>query len=104
MTDQLVATDIVDRAETVMMGISRGPWKLKTVKHEKYKPEVVHTPNGCLWHPSLGQINNVNDGLFIAAARDLVPELVAEVKRLYTENRRLVEQLDAAAVGGSCGD
>lgn len=90
MKQQLEATDLVHRAETLMMGVTRGPWKLGNRK----RPDVVHTPHGCLWHPDLGEINNVNDGIFVAAARDLVPELVAEVKRLYAENRALVEQLD----------
>lgn len=89
-TTELVATDLVARAETALMGVSRAPWKMGS----RQWPDVVHCPNGCLWHPDRGEINNVNDGLFIAAARTLVPELVAEVKRLYTENRRLVEQLD----------
>jgi hypothetical protein len=81
---------LVANAETILMGVSRGPWKMGNRAH----PDVVHSPNGCLWHPERGEINNVNDGLFIAAARTLVPEMVEEIKRLYAENQRLVEKLD----------
>lgn len=90
---KLEATDVVERAEIALMGVSRGPWKMGNRAH----PDVVHNPNGCLWHPDRGEINNINDGLFIAAARTLVPEMVDEIKRLYEENRRLVEQLSTTS-------
>lgn len=92
MNKQLEATDVVQRAEVLMMGISNGPWRMGNRAH----PDCVITKRGnCMWHPERGEINNINDGIFIAGCRDLVPDLVAEVKRLYAENRSLVEQLAA---------
>lgn len=70
--------DVVDRAKTALEGISEGPWKMG---NRNYR-DVVMTPSGCLWHPALGCINHKPDGGFVAAARELVPELVAEVERL----------------------
>jgi len=80
-------TDIVERAKELRAGITRGPWKLKTMRREKYQPDVVHTPHGCLWHPSMGNINNRADGEFIAAAPELVDGLIAEVERLRALQR-----------------
>lgn len=73
-----MADDIVARARAALEGVTRGPWKLGN----RHYPDVVHTPRGCLWHPDLGRINDPTDGEFIAAARTLVPELLAEVERL----------------------
>lgn len=73
-----MSTDVVARAREALEGVTKGPWKLGNRAY----PDVVHTPHGCLWNPSRGEINNPQDGEFIAAARSLVPELVAEVERL----------------------
>lgn len=71
-------SDIVERTRAAMEGTSPGPWKMGDRRH----PDVVIAKNGCLWHPRLGVINHRADGEFIAAARTLVPELVAEIERL----------------------
>ena len=71
-------TDIVERAKAALEGVTKGPWKLGNRRY----PDVVHSRSGCLWNPSRGEVNNPADGEFIAASRDLVPELVAEVERL----------------------
>lgn len=94
-------SDVVERAKAALEGVSRAPWKMGNRTH----PDVVHTPNGCLWHPILGEINHRADGEFIAQARTLVPELVAELERardLITEFRkrdesatRVIERLKA---------
>lgn len=82
-------SDVVERAKAALEGVSRGPWKLGNRTY----PDVVHSPNGCLWNPDRGEINHQADGEFVAAARSLVPELVAEVERL----RDLRPQLEAFA-------
>lgn len=72
--------DVVARAREALENVTRGPWKLGNRGY----PDVVHTPNGCLWHPTRGDINNQRDGEFVAASRSLIPELIAEVERLHS--------------------
>lgn len=88
-------SDVVERAKAALEGITKGPWRFNSRKH----PGVVMTPYGCLWHPGRGEVNNGPDGEFIVAARELVPELVAElearerqVSRLAAEVERLQER------------
>ncbi|QDF19803.1 hypothetical protein QEH38_gp71 [Mycobacterium phage LilSpotty] len=74
-------SDLTERAKAVLEGVTRGPWRVGKRK----RAGIVLTPHGCVWHPSRGEINNPRDAEFIAAARELVPELVAEVERLREE-------------------
>ena len=83
-------SDVVERAKAALEGVSRAPWKMGNRTH----PDVVHTPNGCLWHPILGEINHRADGEFIAQARTLVPELVTEVERLRGQVRQMRRQTE----------
>ncbi|KQH75570.1 hypothetical protein AO501_25165 [Mycobacterium gordonae] len=72
-----MSDDIIARAEAALEGISPGPWKIRFNGHWAH---VVMTPNGCVWNPDTGKVNDRRNGEFIAAARQLVPELVAELK------------------------
>lgn len=84
-------SDVVERARTLLEGVTRGPWQLelvdgKPVEHQHYQYDSmdewydVDGPNdGWLAH-----CQDVADARFIAAARSLVPELVAEVERLHS--------------------
>lgn len=84
-------SDVTERAKAVLEGVTRGPWRVG----KRNRAGIVLTPHGCVWHPSRGEVNNPRDGEFIAASRELVPELVAEVERLREarrdEGRYLVE-------------
>lgn len=71
-------SDVVERAKAALEGVTRGPWRVGKRKWIG----VVLTPHGCVWNPNRGEVNNPPDGEFIAQARTLVPELVAEVERL----------------------
>lgn len=90
-------TDIVERAKGAMAGVTPGPWKeplLDGLDYEDgsscyrggiYDTTVAHIP---VFLASSGI--DKRDARFIAAARALVPELVAEVERLrdlYTRIR-----------------
>lgn len=88
-------SDIIERAEEALVGVTRGPWKMGNRRY----PEVVHTPHGCLWDPERGEINGCEDGAFVAAARTLVPELVAALKAAWAENGRLIDALRCAREG-----
>ncbi|MBN7552955.1 hypothetical protein [Mycobacteroides abscessus] len=88
-------SDISERAKESLEGVTRGPWKMGN----RRQPDVVHTPQGCLWHPELGFINHHRDGEFIAVARQLIPDLIAEVERLEGALRRTNARL--APVGSS---
>lgn len=75
--------DVTDRARAALEGVTRGPWT------------VVSGAWGNVWHFPEGDHNDGRptvvvrvggmteaDSTFIAAARSLVPELLAEVERL----------------------
>ncbi|WP_185292747.1 hypothetical protein [Mycolicibacterium litorale] len=66
--------DIVERAKAVLEGVTEGPWELIG------GGEYVTGVSICV-APDDGGVTGP-DAEFIAAARTLVPELVAEVERL----------------------
>ncbi|QBI97429.1 hypothetical protein SEA_FANCYPANTS_93 [Mycobacterium phage Fancypants] len=93
--------DVVERAKAALEGVTEGPWETSVhampgaTVDEWYVREITHTfdPNmhrlnvlkvrgathaarQCCWPPT------VADAEFIASARSLVPELIAEVERL----------------------
>jgi hypothetical protein len=70
--------DVVSRAKAALEEVTRGPWKMG----DRQQSDVVVSPRGYLWHPRRGEINHRRDGEFIAASRQLVPELIAEIERL----------------------
>ncbi|WP_454232052.1 hypothetical protein [Mycolicibacterium fortuitum] len=80
-------SDVVQRAKTVLEGTTDGPWEI--IGGGEYVTGV-----GILVAPDDGGVTS-GDAEFIAQARTLVPELVAEVERLQAarrdESRYLVE-------------
>ncbi|GJJ22314.1 hypothetical protein [Mycolicibacterium mageritense] len=115
---------VVERAKAALQGVTPGPWDTQvhampgSTVDEWFVREVTHTPNPnfhrlnvfkvrgashasreCCWPPTDA------DAEFIAAARTLVPELIAEVERLREANDTLcaeVEQLRDGCVGVPC--
>jgi hypothetical protein len=79
-------SDIVQRAKAALEGATDGPWEI--VGGGEYVTGV-----GILAAPDDGGVTS-GDAEFIAQARTLVPELVAEVERL----RLLVEDVMGVAV------
>lgn len=108
-------TDLVARAKATLEGVARGPWRW-TAYHDRLADErdrlldasddpVIETGiDGCggdAW-----SIVAPPDAAFIAASRELVPELVAEVERLRMHvaneelvNAALAEKLNEAITG-----
>jgi len=82
--------DVIARATAALEGVTEGPWK-------QNGNNGVHTPTGrCIatthssgWN---GPGFNKRDSEFIAAARTLVPELLAKIER---ERERAQEHIDA---------
>ena len=66
--------DVVQAAKEALEGVTPGPWKL--IGGGEYVTGV-----GVLVAPDDGGVTSA-DAEFIAAARSLLPELVAEVERL----------------------
>lgn len=88
-------SDVVERAKAALEGVSRGPWKMGSRSH----PDVVMTPNGCLWNPGRGEVNNPADGEFVAAARTLVPELIVKVEKAIPLRIETAADLDRVPSG-----
>jgi hypothetical protein len=70
--------DILTRAREALDGVSEGPWEVHSTRGGTYvtRPDLLGVARewSLIWQPA--------DARFIAAARTLVPELVAEVERL----------------------
>lgn len=81
--------DVVTRAKAALVGIHDGPWKAVNVGNihwgvsdgEHGFPNVVYAQCS---YDGYGNGSRQADARFIAAARSLVPELIAEVERLRT--------------------
>jgi hypothetical protein len=71
-------SDIVARAEKALVGVTDGPWVLSEPDGNWIWPHVCNT-----------YASSPADSAFIAAARTLVPELVAELKTARAEAERL---------------
>ena len=85
-------TDIVERAKSVLEGVTDGPWEL--IGGNEYITGV----SVCV-APDDGGVTGP-DAAFIAASRTLVPELVAEVERLRSnllQQDELVWRLEQGA-------
>lgn len=87
-------TDIIDRAETILHVCTDGPW-------EQNGNNGIHTPKGkCIaitdGHELLPDGTPVRkaNAQFIAAARTLVPELVAELKTAREELAEANDKLE----------
>lgn len=74
-------TDI-DGVEEILKGVSRGPWVLKKADNPWGLVLYTATGGGYIIHPKLGVFNSNADAIFCALARDLIPEMVEEIKEL----------------------
>ena len=86
-------TDIIERAKAALEGVTEGPWKwsrncqrLEGGK-DGYGEVIAPGPVDCMSHCYGGTStiefeNEPHDAEFIAAARTLVPELIAEIERV----------------------
>jgi hypothetical protein len=89
----LMPEDLITRAETLLTGTTPGPWIVNregwasissgsdSVIHA-YVDYADYAPDGCENDCQADVACSIEDREFIAAARTLVPELLAEVKRL----------------------
>ena len=68
--------DLIKRANDAIQGVTPGPWD---VRGKQTVGIGVETVAKCGWR------NGKNDARFIAAARDLVPEMAAEIMILRHE-------------------
>lgn len=98
-------TDIIERAEATLEGISEAPWFAMDYDDNPGDEGVcllsnhggprqrsfAYTGLGYSW---ISEDQAVADAEFIAAARDLVPGLIAELKAARAENERLHELAD----------
>lgn len=83
--------DILERAKAALEGITEGPWRVHEATTSGYAPHYG-VASGDRSYPDVayahsdwegyGNGSRKADAEFIAAARTLVPELVAEVERL----------------------
>ncbi|AOQ28534.1 hypothetical protein I5H99_gp081 [Mycobacterium phage WillSterrel] len=92
-------SDVVERAKAALEGVTEGPWIAEysseegncVIPHDAESTrEAVATTH--LYHQRA-------DAEFIAQARTLVPELVAEVEHLRPRVIETVEQVDALPTG-----
>ncbi len=67
-------SELLDRAKASLEGVTEGPWQV--VGYGNIHTETVGE------YPPIGKIYGGSNQQFIAAARQLVPELIAEVERL----------------------
>ena len=80
-------TDLIERAKASLEGTTEGPWRVSHagnvhygVSHGEYSfPTVVKAR---CEYDGFGNGSSRADANFIAEARTLVPELIAEVERL----------------------
>ncbi|OBJ62513.1 hypothetical protein [Mycobacterium asiaticum] len=91
-------TDIVERAEAALEGVTPGEWEwnrwgglvagreVYVLDFDGMASEITYTEA---------------DGEFIAAARQLVPELVAELKTARAQRDEFRAQLDAALLAAA---
>jgi hypothetical protein len=92
-------TDVVERARSALEGVTKGPWDTvsgaSNVWHFPDEDERDQRPTIILGgNHQAGHVRQ-EDAEFIAAARQLVPELIAEIERLRgieaDWNRRLCD-------------
>ncbi|QXG07434.1 hypothetical protein RitSun_64 [Mycobacterium phage RitSun] len=80
-------SDVVERAKAALEGAYEGPWVQVGGGNINVDPVGHRPPVAKTWTRGNGE--------FIAQARTLVPELVAEVERLRPRVIETVEELDA---------
>lgn len=74
-------TDIIERAEAALEGVTDGPWVVVGYGNIHYHVVGEQPPIAKVWNTANSQ--------FVVAARSLVPELVTELKATRAENERL---------------
>lgn len=92
--------DVVERAKALLEGVTEGPWFWNVLADgaEELITESDITTRVLLVRANLtGPTMSMQDAGFIAGARDLVPELVAEVERLRAQIVLTDEQEHQAA-------
>lgn len=84
--------DVVTRAKAAMEGIAPGPWELELVDGEPVEHWHFNYDSTEGWYDVVGpnggwmaHCQDIPAARFIAAARDLVPELIAEIERLRAQ-------------------
>lgn len=75
--------DVVERAKAALEGVTEGPW---TWTHGMDARAMVLGPDNLRV-----KLEGYRDAEFIASARSLVPELIAEVERLRAQETRIRE-------------
>ncbi len=84
-------TDIIERAEMIIEGVTEGPWG--TYATPPY--EIFREPTADYYGDYICDkvLTNNADAHFIAWARSGVPELLVELKAARAENKRLTDAL-----------
>lgn len=96
MTDHLAPADVgAARAEAALEGVTPGPWHAEA-SDDPYDNPVMGPSTWLAACPDCGVRGGFDaaDARFIAASRELVPELLAEVKRLSKLTEAMAGQLD----------
>jgi hypothetical protein len=84
-----MSDDIIARAEAALEGVTDGPWSCYgNMAHEVFQEPTADSEGADVAH----SVCHIEDSRFIAAARTLVPALVAELKTARAE----LEQLPSA--------
>ncbi|AGT12189.1 hypothetical protein JABBAWOKKIE_90 [Mycobacterium phage Jabbawokkie] len=89
-------SDPVTRAKAALESVGDGPWTIDSEDGEPIIHEAHHYDSADEWYdvdsPNGGWVAHCEDlpvAEFIAAARTLIPELVAEVERLRARETRI---------------
>lgn len=93
-----MTNDELDRLDALAAAATRGPWKAAGLP----SPRWIHTPSYVALAEALesrtraeGKLDAEANAAFIAAARDAVPALVAEVRRLRGALHQIARRDDA---------
>ncbi|WNO26645.1 hypothetical protein SEA_JUNIORMINT_57 [Mycobacterium phage Juniormint] len=78
-------SDVVERAKAALEGVTEGPW---TWTHGMDARAMVLGPDNLRV-----KLEGYRDAEFIASARSLVPELIAEAERLRARETRIIREL-----------
>lgn len=90
--------DIIARAEAALEGVSQAPWEATDYEEDNERCCLVLAPAGSFVHgiastgfgfPWISEDQAIADANFIAAARTLIPELVAELKATRAQLERV---------------
>ncbi|ATN88655.1 hypothetical protein SEA_DEMSCULPINBOYZ_60 [Mycobacterium phage Demsculpinboyz] len=90
-------SDVVERAKVALEGVAYGPWEFDCSDEgmQAVGGPVVWLGDGDLGFRVEAHYQDDRNAEFVAQARTLVPELVAEVERLRPRVIETVEELDA---------